>query len=552
MGDIDLFSLYSQQDKLKTLSIQDKVKYRVELLQACLRDQKLQAYERELCSRDPIHWLNNWVWIFEPRLEVWGINHIPLVLKEFQEEAFLDIINGNSFVLEKTREMGATWIILAAYTYLFLYRPAQQLLIFSEQEDKVDDWTASSLIGKAKYILDWLPDFLGFKEDVTWKRTFLKITNLVRPENCLKGDSSSDNVGRGGRNSRIFWDEAAFCQRTFKKWASIGNCSKSIQLASTVNGKNNIFAYLRFSGKMKVYTWHWSNDPDKGPAWYKAECERLIDPVLIAQELDINYEASVRGQIYAEYIKPENIIELNLKNLRVLGYGRTYDVGYSKDPTVCLTFAMFKNHLDEICLYFFREHDDADKKQQPDWHALEILKATPEAIDIETGDIAGEHKESDLRSYYDKLNAESLKILRSTDPRFSMLKGRTPIKIYYTSAMGLGLSIMIVRSAIIKNRVFVSPSCLSLVESLKTYRQHESKEGAEVLQRETKTEIFNPIHDDSSHYCDAFRYAVYNVLSDLVREYNPKELENYAQKTETCLQMAGADPADIRCILSQT
>lgn len=43
-----------------------------------------------------------------------------------------------------------------------------------------------------------------------------------------------------------------------------------------------------------VFTFHWRDDPRKDDAWYAKQVDEL-DPVTVAQEIDINYSASVEG-----------------------------------------------------------------------------------------------------------------------------------------------------------------------------------------------------------------------------------------------------------------
>jgi hypothetical protein len=64
---------------------------------------------------------------------------------------------------------------------------------------------------------------------------------------------------------------------------------------STPRGMNNTFARKRHSGKIKVLSLHWSEDPRKDQAWYDKKCHDIDDPVIIAQELDLDYTASVEG-----------------------------------------------------------------------------------------------------------------------------------------------------------------------------------------------------------------------------------------------------------------
>ncbi|ELJ2880485.1 TerL protein, partial [Salmonella enterica subsp. diarizonae] len=64
---------------------------------------------------------------------------------------------------------------------------------------------------------------------------------------------------------------------------------------SSVNGMANPFAQKRHGGKIPVFTFHWRSDPRKDDEWYRRECEKIDNPVVVAQELDLNYSASAEG-----------------------------------------------------------------------------------------------------------------------------------------------------------------------------------------------------------------------------------------------------------------
>jgi len=61
---------------------------------------------------------------------------------------------------------------------------------------------------------------------------------------------------------------------------------------SSVNGMANPFAQKRHGGRIPVFTFHWRSDPRKDDAWYQKECAKIDNPVMVAQELDLNYSAS--------------------------------------------------------------------------------------------------------------------------------------------------------------------------------------------------------------------------------------------------------------------
>ncbi len=67
---------------------------------------------------------------------------------------------------------------------------------------------------------------------------------------------------------------------------------------------DNPFAQKRHSGRIPVFTFHWRNDPRKDEQWYEKECLKIDNPVIVAQELDLNYQASVEGiLIPAEWVQ---------------------------------------------------------------------------------------------------------------------------------------------------------------------------------------------------------------------------------------------------------
>jgi hypothetical protein len=105
---------------------------------------------------------------------------------------------------------------------------------------------------------------------------------------------SGDGIGRGDRASFYIVDESAFLERPQLVDASLSATTNCRQDISTPNGMGNSFAQRRHSGKIKVFTFHWRDDPRKDDAWYAKQRE-VLDAVTVAQEIDINYAASAEG-----------------------------------------------------------------------------------------------------------------------------------------------------------------------------------------------------------------------------------------------------------------
>ena len=69
------------------------------------------------------------------------------------------------------------------------------------------------------------------------------------------------------------------------------NCQIDV---STPNGSGNPFYRKRHSNKVPIFVFDWKDDPRKDQAWYDRETARL-DPVIVAQEIDRDYNASAEN-----------------------------------------------------------------------------------------------------------------------------------------------------------------------------------------------------------------------------------------------------------------
>ena len=103
---------------------------------------------------------------------------------------------------------------------------------------------------------------------------------------------AGDNIGRGARTSIYFKDESAFYERPELIDAALSQTSNCKMDVSTPNGAGNPFYRKAIGGKIAKFSFHWTQDERKDSAWYEKQ-QRDLDPVVLAQEIDINYEASV-------------------------------------------------------------------------------------------------------------------------------------------------------------------------------------------------------------------------------------------------------------------
>jgi phage terminase large subunit len=195
-------------------------------------------------------------------------------------------------LVEKSRDVGASWLTAAFAVWMFTFHPNTVFGIGSRKEVYVDaGGNPASIFWKVRMLLDTLPQELqpkGFD-----MRAHSAHMRLVNPENgaAIVGEAG-DSIGRGNRTSCYLLDEAAFLERPELADAALSQTSNCRISVSTPNGAGNVFFRKRHGGKIKVFTFDWRDDPRKDIAWYRHQCE-ILDPVVIAQEVDRDYTASV-------------------------------------------------------------------------------------------------------------------------------------------------------------------------------------------------------------------------------------------------------------------
>ncbi|MDP3351826.1 MAG: TerL protein [Hydrogenophaga sp.] len=254
----------------------------------------MRVYYRD----NPAQFIIDWGMTFEPRNIERGLPAaVPFLLFPKQEEWvhwFLERWKlQEPGITEKTRDMGMSWLTVALADTICLFNRGVVAGFGSRKEEYVDKiGSPKSLFWKARHFLNMLPaEFRG-----TWDMAkHAPHMRILFPDtgSAITGESG-DGIGRGDRASFYIVDEAAFLERPQLVDASLSATTNCRQDISTPNGMANPFAVKRHAGRIKVFTFHWRDDPRKDEAWYAKQVEEL-DAVTVAQEIDINYAASVEG-----------------------------------------------------------------------------------------------------------------------------------------------------------------------------------------------------------------------------------------------------------------
>jgi len=261
----------------------------------------------------PVDFINHWCDTYDPRNAGTGNQtRMPFILFEKQQELvrfLLACIKAPApGLIEKSRDMGATWICCAFSVWLWLFWPGASVGWGSRKEsllDKLGD--PDSIFEKIRMLIDGLPKmFLPHEFNPKLHATFMRVIN---PQNgsTITGEGG-DNIGRGGRKLIYFKDESAHYERPEKIEAALADNTRVPIDLSSVNGLGNVFHRKRESGaiyqnkiipgKVQVFIMDWRDHPAKNQAWYderknRAQLEGLQH--IFAQEVDRDYASSVEG-----------------------------------------------------------------------------------------------------------------------------------------------------------------------------------------------------------------------------------------------------------------
>jgi hypothetical protein len=271
--------------------------HRLERLKRIREDPSILPALKAFYKEHPAQFMIDWGMTSDPRNADIGLPVVmPFLLFPRQEEWVEWVVDHwrarKPGLTEKSRDMGLSWLSVGLACTLCLFHDNLVIGFGSRKEEYVDKIGApKSLFYKARQFMALLPvEFRG-----GWTPGDAPHMRLSFPDtgSHISGESG-DGIGRGDRTSIYFVDEAAHLERPLLTDASLSQTTNCRQDLSSVNGLGNPFAQKRHGGKIDVFTFHWRDDPRKDDAWY-AKMRAEHSPVVVAQEIDINYSASVEG-----------------------------------------------------------------------------------------------------------------------------------------------------------------------------------------------------------------------------------------------------------------
>lgn len=285
--------------------LRENLEFRLWLSERALASPEVRRDLWVKCSRDLLFAVNTMFWTFDPRLVKGGGDPVvPFITWEYQDEALLAIQSAieeqRPLLIEKSRDMGATWMVLGVYTHQWLFRTMRQFLLASRTEDLVDArGDPDSMFWKVDFLVSMLPKWM----QPAFERTSLHLKN-TQNGSTIDGSSTNENLGRGGRRTSVMYDEFAAVQQATDVHSASASLTECPVYVSTHKGVGTKFHELAQSQMPKIRL-HWTGHPRKSLGLYydqdgkpRSPWYDSLGPVYgltqwqIAGEVDINPEGS--------------------------------------------------------------------------------------------------------------------------------------------------------------------------------------------------------------------------------------------------------------------
>lgn len=503
---------------------------------ACSFDEDYRAIAVARCKWDVVYWINAFVWTFDPRLDGYDCWQ-PFLLHPVQEECAAWLLHnikwGIHCGIEKSRDMGASWINLAVFVHQWLFEWGFTAKVGSLSEDMVDKSDDKDcLFWKIKFIIENLPDWMkpaGW--DVKKCTTFMKVQNPANGS-VITGAAPTSQFGIGGRQKAILMDELGFWEMAKTAWDNCAETTNCRIANSTPNGMNHYGKLMNpeegQEGLPKfILDWHdypgknawvaydsrgqeigrgqgWGKDAPNGTKklvypWYEAKRAYYnYDTVVIARMLDRDYKKSLEGRVYPQF-----------------DYVVTGRFGY--DPNLA-TFCSWDIGNDATAITWWQY----DPRKKRCWTAIDYVEASDKLIDWFVPFFTGFVPSGAEEGYTD----EEKEMIRfhsgwRIDGHFGDPSGKArnqviDLTVYdVLDAYGIevitndmarthGTRISATRKFLLQVNVD-SVRCKKLIAAMQSYRWPRRAEGSNHTGENDK-----PVHDKNSHGATSVEYMAVN------------------------------------------
>lgn len=480
------------QKEILQKNLDERFNYNILIHKDQIDRKKNEVILADLCKNSFKFFCNNFLYIQDPEADKLEDKNIPFLLWDYQEKVAEEIIEavlkGYDLPIEKSRKLGLTWLVLAICTWGWIFHE-WDVLVGSRKFEEVDRrGDMGTLFEKVRYMISRLPSFLfPYKLDHYTN----KVGMIVHPGHkaSIAGEGNSPDFGRSDRRKVIFMDEFTSWEQTDRSaWQGSSATTRCRIPVSTPNRRGSNCFFFQIvndcdkNNKPKLRL-HWTLHPkfsdglyfdDLGKPhspWYNSEIKRAADVESVAQELDIDYDASMAGKVFSEFDYQKQVRD-DLEYDETLPLYIGWDFGL--DSTAMVFIQLKKNKFFII--------DEYVNKSMDIYHYLDVLDSKGYKAAIHYGDPhSGE-------SRHITSGQSPATILRRHGLVFRSQRTRIPNRV--------------AAARNILDKFSVASSCVLTIEMMSSWQMKRPKTG------NTRASI--PDHSEHSHIGEAFTYFCFN------------------------------------------
>lgn len=179
-----------------------------------------------VCSQEPWYFIVNYCWSIRKERGESFVERVPP--KEYLRLIANDWYTHTSYILSKSRQLMATWLMVILHTHACIFRKHINVVFQTKKEDDAD----AEMIQRAKFVWDNLPSWM--KKRCPAKYSYCK---MIFP----RTNSKETGIPAGGdkirsRNPNYYLsDEFAFQNEAEESYTAALACCHRITLVSSAN-----------------------------------------------------------------------------------------------------------------------------------------------------------------------------------------------------------------------------------------------------------------------------------------------------------------------------
>lgn len=335
--------------------LEGNIKFRQMIIREAANNPDLQLELWKACKREPLFWVNTFCYTYDPRLPV-GLQVIPFITFDVQDEVIYEMFQALGYydlLVEKSRDEGLSWISMTVMSHEFQFEQDQQFSVTSRKSDLVDKTgNKDSLFWKIEFLLKKQPGWLR----PYYLHNEMMLMHPEMDSTIIGESATGDVGRGGRNRAMFLDEFSTFARDDgYKVEAATASNTNCRIFNGTPRGSGNAFFDVREglvnkSRAGKLLRVHWSEDPRKNyglytsgagyrefypgapdhdryndddivmlertpfgrevdefdfpsdyqyfvdgkirSPWYDTEAKRYAHPMLLAQELDIDYHNS--------------------------------------------------------------------------------------------------------------------------------------------------------------------------------------------------------------------------------------------------------------------